>query len=167
MSLFSSLNNTREILRLEVRLSEKRKMNSIFKKLGFAENPTFKEVFSAEKSQAILKYYWDMMIEKNSLLLFSHSLTAKDLFKQILLARQDIKGKTAIYLTGLLFLTREGNGLRELRSILAKRSSDRLWYRVLADLTETTTGLNKLRPREWYDQVKQWLKSYQLFRLAV
>ena len=165
MSLFAPLKETREILRLEIRLSEKRKMNALFKKLGLPENPNFKEVFSTVKSKAVVNHYWDTMIEKNSLLLFSHSLTAKDLLKQILIACKKARGRTAVYLTGLLLLAREGNGLRELRATLAKRIGDRLWYRVCADLTETTKGLNKLRPREWYDQVKKVLESYQPYHL--
>ncbi|MBI4086443.1 hypothetical protein HY416_00460 [Candidatus Kaiserbacteria bacterium] len=161
MSLFPSLNNVREILRLEVRLSEKRKMSSVFQKLGIPENPTFKDVFCAKKSQMVVRHYWDTMIEGNSLLLFSHSLTAKDLLKQILIARPDAKATKPIYLAGLVLLAREGNGLRELRTILAKRSNDRLWYRLRTDLADTTAGLDRLRPREWYDQVKGALESYQ------
>jgi hypothetical protein len=165
MSLFAPLKKAHEILRFEVRLSQRRKMINVLKTLGLGDNPTFRDVFSVKTSQAVLMHYWDTMIEKNSLLLFAHSLTPKDLLKQTLLARPSAKGKTAIYLVGLLLLAREGNGLRELRAILAKRSNDRLWYRLRADLTETTAGLNKLRPREWFDQVKAVLKSYQPFRL--
>ena len=161
MGLFASLNDTREFLRLEVRLSEKRKLNKVFKTLGFSENPTFKEAFATKISQTVVQHYWDTMIEKNSLLLFSHSITAKDLLKQILLVSHQIKGKTAIYLIGLLLLAREGSGLRELRTTLAKRSNDRLWYRLYSDLTETTAKLNELRPREWYDQVKRALVGYK------
>ncbi len=164
-SLFAPLKDTREILRLEIRLSEKRKMNNVFKKLGLPENPTFKDAFSVIKSKVVVNHYWDTMIEQNSLLLFSHSLTAKDLLKQILITRKKAKGRTAVYLTGLLLLAREGSGLRELRATLAKRISDRLWYRLRADLVETTDGLNKLKPREWYEQVKQALASYQPFHL--
>jgi hypothetical protein len=149
---------------MEVRLSQKQKLNSLFKKMGFAENPTLKDVFSLEKSKAILKYYWDTMIAENSVLLFAYSLTPKDLLKQVLLARKSAKGKTAIYLAGLLLLAREGNGLRELRTILAKRTNDRTWYRLTADLKETTADLSKLRPREWYDQITKELDIYQPFR---
>jgi len=165
LNLFEKFNDVGEVLRIEARLSKKRKMNSLFKQLGFGENPTFKDVFSEEKSKKVLLYYWNTMIEKNSLLLFAHSLTAKDLLRQILIARQTAKSRTALYLTGLLLLAREGNGLRELRAILSKRSTDRTWHRIYADLNETTEQLNRLRPREWFDQIKYTLEHYKPFNI--
>jgi len=64
-----------------------------------------------------------------------------------------------------LLLAREGNGLRELRSMLTKRTNDRTWYRLMADLKAISADLSNLRPREWYEQVKQALESYQLLRV--
>lgn len=165
LNLFEKLKEKQEIVRFEVRLVQKRKMNSLFKQLGFAENPTFKDVFSNEKSKKVLMHYWNTMIDKNSLLLFAHTLTPKDLLNQILLARKDAKAVKAIYLAGLLVLAPDGNGIRELRSILSKRNRDRTWYRIYADLNETMKQLNKLKPREWYAQVQRALKVYKPYRI--
>lgn len=164
MSLFKQLDKKKEILRLEVRLSQKQKMNSLFKKLGFAENPTFRDVFSKAKSKKVLGHYWDTMIAGHSISLFAPSLTAKDLLKQILIARKGAKGKTAVYLTGLLLLGREGNGMRELRSLLCKKNDDRTWYRIAAETREIAADLSKVQPRDWYDQVQKALKSYRQYR---
>jgi len=167
LSLFEKLNKKKEILRLEVRLSQKRKMNALFRELGFPENPTFQDVFSSEKSKAVLMHYWNKMIEPNSLLLFAHAPSQKDLLNQVLRARVGAKGKTAVYLTGLISLAREGAGLRELRSILAKRSSDRNWHTMKKDLEGITEDLSKLRPREWYDQVKSGLVDPHPFHIEI
>lgn len=161
LSLFEKLKEKKEVLRFEVRLSQKAKMNTLFKQLGFSDNPTFKDVFSETKSKAVLMNYWEKMIEANSLSLFAHSLTPKDLLRQILHAQKKMKGKTGVYLTGLVLLAREGGGLRELRAIFAKRSNERAWYRLVDDLKEVTEGMGKLRHREWYDQVKSALLSYK------
>ena len=165
LSLFDKLKKKQEIVRFEVRLSQKRKMNSLFKELGLTENPTFRDVFSAAKSKKVIMHYWNTMIEKNSLLLFAHTLTPKDLLNQILLARKTAKAKTAIYLAGLLLLAPDGNGLRELRTILSKRNRDRTWYRIYAELNELTKELNKLKPREWYAQVRSALNVYKPYRI--
>ncbi len=157
----------REILRFEVRLSQKRKMNTLFKTLGFAENPTFQDVFSAAKSRAVMNSYWSKMVENSGNLLFGHTFTAKDLLKQILLAEKKVKPKEVIYRTGLLLLLREGNGMRELRSVLAKRTNDRTWYRLAADAKETGAALSKLKPREWFDQIRSAFISYQPFKVDV
>ncbi len=112
-------------------------------------------------------HYWNKMIEPNSLLLFAHAPSQKDLLNQVLRARVGAKGKTAVYLTGLISLAREGAGLRELRSILAKRSSDRNWHTMKKDLEGITEDLSKLRPREWYDQVKSGLVDPHPFHIEI
>ena len=165
LSLFEKLNKTSEVLRFEARLSKKQKINALFKKLSLAENPTFKDVFSAEKSKAVLMHYWNTMVAGNSALLFAHSFTSKDLLKQVLLAHRNVKAKEALYRVGLLCAIREGNGMRELRTILSKRINDRTWYHLVANAKETATSLTKLKPRDWYYQVEAALESYQPFHI--
>lgn len=162
LSLFDDLKRSvQEILRIEARLSEKRKMNSLFEKLGFAKNPTFRDVFSTQKSRAVLLYYWETMITKNGLMLFAHAPTNKDLLRQIITSRKKMKGKQAIYLAGLILLARDGNGLRELRSVLSRRVDSRTWYRIMDDLNMIALDLKKLKPREWYDQVYDAISNYK------
>ncbi len=166
MNLFESLNNKVEILRIEARLSQKQKLNSFFKQLGYNTNPTFKDVFSEEKSRKVLMWYWEKLFESQSSTLFAFSVTNKDLLKQILLARPNLKGRQAIYLAGLGLLAKDGNGLRELRSILSKRNNDRTWYRILDDLKEITAELGKLKPREWCEQIKKQINHYSPLTLS-
>ena len=164
MSLFTPLAKRPEpleILRIEARLSQKRKMNSVFKKLGFTENPTFKDVFSTKISQAVVWDYWETMLSTNMTLLFAHSLSSKDLLKQVLITERKMKVKEAIYRAGLMWLVQEGNGMRELRTILSKRANDRTWYRIAIDARKTGTALSKLKPREWCDQIIRALKTYK------
>jgi hypothetical protein len=148
-----------------VRLSKKQKMNALFKQLGFAENPTFKDVFSRVKGKKVVEHYWDTMIAGHSISLFAPSLTPKDVLKQVLIARKSAKGKTAIYLAALLLFARDGNGLRELRSVLAKKNDDRTWYRIAADLKGIAADMNKVRPRDWYDQVKKAITSFRPYHI--
>jgi hypothetical protein len=168
LSLFGPLTSgpdPEEILRMEARLSQKRKLNSLFNKLGFEKDPTFEEVFDSKKSQAVLQDYWETMISKNSMVLFSPVNDNKDLLKQVLLTDRKMKGKEAIYKTGLLILLREGNGIRELRTLLSKNINDRTWYRMSSDIKEIGVSLSKLRPRDWYKQINQELRSYKPFNI--
>lgn len=165
ISLFKQLNKSCEILRFEVRLSQKQKMNGLFKQLGFKESPTFKYVFSSQKSKVVLAHFWNTMIAGDGVVLFAHRVTSKDLLKRVLIASKTAKGKTAIYLTGLLLLAQEGAGLRELRVALSKRTNDRTWYRLMDDMRAVTADLSTLRPREWYERVRQALVDYRPFRL--
>ncbi|MFA5030258.1 MAG: hypothetical protein WC495_01570 [Patescibacteria group bacterium] len=154
-----------EILRIEVRLSQKQKINALFDKLGFEKNPTFQEVFSETKSKAVLQHYWDTMVDGHIPLLFTHSLTTKETLKQILLAQPNIKPKEALYRAGLVWASREGNGMRELRSMLTKRANDRTWYRLVVDAKATGVALSELQPREWCNQIKLSIADYRPYRV--
>jgi hypothetical protein len=163
-SLFEQLDGLREVLRLEVRLSAKRKMNALFVQLGFNQNPTFREVFSQEKSQKVLMHYWDTMLAKNARLLFAASHTPEDLLKQILVVRKGARSRTAIYLAGLILVVQTA-GIRGLRSALGKKCGNRTWARVAADLRALEVELSGFDPRDWYEQAQMALSTYQPIRI--
>lgn len=169
LGLFDDLNKPEhqpEILRFEVRLVQKKKIDALFEQLGFAPSPTFRDVFSAEKSRTVVKHYLDTMIGGNAAILFAHSMTAKDLLRQVLLTDKKMKPKEAIYRAGILTMAREGNGMRELRSIVAGRKRDRTWQRIAADIRAIAKKLNKLRPRDWYDQIIKGFEAYEPLRVV-
>ncbi len=155
-----------EILRLEVRLSHKQKVSSLFKELGYTNKPTFRDAFATDKSQAVLQNYWSKFIEKNTMLIFAYSVTPQDILKQIALAQPKAKPKALLYSVGLLQVSREGNGLRDVRGVLEKRGTPRSWHRLTAEMRLLTTTLQNVRPREWYDQVKIALKEYKPIRIS-
>ncbi|MGB4076607.1 MAG: hypothetical protein WBK28_02795 [Minisyncoccia bacterium] len=170
MSLFAPLTKRPEpieVIRFEVRLSQRQKLNALFKKFGYSENPTFKDVFSTEKSKMVLNHYWETMIGGNMSLLFAHTPTTKDLIKQILLTDKKMKAKEAIYRAGLVWALREGNGMRELRTALSKRANDRTWYRIANDAKQTSEALTKLKPRDWFEQVRTAFDDYEPFHTAL
>ncbi len=166
LSLFGQLSPTEEIIRFEARLCKKQKIVALFKQLGFTDDLTFKNVFSVVKSTAVLNHYWTRMVEGNSLLLFARSSSAKDLLKQIHLTRPTARSKTAIYLVGLLCLAREGDGLRELRTVLEKRNNPRSWYRTISDLKTLSNELENLKLREWFNQIKGQFERYVPVRIS-
>ena len=160
LNLFERLDGKTEVLRVEARLSRKSKVNSLFAKLGFGQDPTFKDAFSSKKSTAVLGYYWTGLIEKNSLLLFVPSLGPKELFRQIMVSISGIKGKKAIYLTGLALLAKNGHGLRELRTLLPK-GDYASWRRIRSDLAALEASLTGFNPLDWYLQVRSAIGDYK------
>ncbi len=139
-------------------------MNSLFKKLNFPENPNFEQAFSVIISKAVVSFYWQTLISSNSLFLFSFVVGPKDILKQIFIASPKLKPKQALYFASLVSMTKDGNGTRELRSILKKYSDDRTWYRIKEDIREVTVLLKKVRPRDWFDQIELGLREYQTFK---
>lgn len=165
-SLFDSIDKKElyEVLRLEIRISQKRKLNSLFKKLGLKENPTFEDAFKISISKTVVQYYWNTLINNNSGLLFGSFIGPKDILKQIFIANPKLKSKQAVYFAGLISMTKDGNGMRELRSILNKYSDDRTWYRTKEDINYISDLLKRIRPRDWFDQIEKALKEFSPFK---
>jgi uncharacterized protein YggL (DUF469 family) len=159
------LERPREVIRFEIRLNEKRKINDLFQELGFAANPTFRDAFSTAKSKKVVRHYWDTMVAGHAVALFAHTQTMKELLHQIMLAEKGMRPKEAICRAAVIFMAREGNGLRELRSLLQRRGRSDFWYDVMGDIKKTSGKLEKLRPRDWYDQIIKGFEAYEPLRV--
>lgn len=153
-----------EVIRFEARLSKKQKLNTLFKKLGIKENPNFQDVFNKSISQKVIQYYWQTLVSNNTLLLFSFISGPKDILKQIFISNPKLKPKQALYFANLVNMTKDGNGTRELRSIISKYSNQRTWYRIRDDIKEVTGLLKKIRPRDWFDQIEKEIKEFNTFK---
>lgn len=166
LSLFRELEKEKslEIIRFEVRLSKKQKMNQVLEKLGYKKNPTFRDIFQEEIAQKVVKDYWDKLIKERNLGLFSISVSVKDILRSLFLADKKLKPNRAIYLLGLLALAKDNNGMRELRSIVSKRSNDRTWYRLAKDIQTASEIITKNKVRNWVSQIDQKLKDFEPYR---
>lgn len=155
------INKLPEVIRFEVRLLKKKKINSMLKKFGYEENPTFKDVFSSELSKKIVIHYWKTIINAENSGLFLIPLSNKDLMQVIFMAQPNIKPKQAIYLAGLSIVSKDG--MRELRSIISKKSGERTWYRIVEDIRAVNELTSKNRIRSWVPQVGAKLENYKPF----
>lgn len=164
MSLFRELekrNKLLEVIRFEIRLAKKQKLNSVLAKLGYNKDPTFKEVFSSSIGMKVVRYYWESIIKERNLGLFTIQISQKDILRNIYKVHPTIKPNRALYLVGLFALAKEGNGMRELRSMLAKKTDSRTWYRLASDLRELSTSLTKNKVRDWVTQIDLGLTDYK------
>lgn len=161
MSLFEDIpkNELLEILRFEIRLWNKTKINSLFSSLGYGKNPTFRDVFNQEVSKKVVRKYWEDYMKWVSLWVLSTHSPSKDLLRNFLYNSKS--PKEAIYLTGLMLLSRDGDGIRELRSIIEKNAVDRTWYRLSSDLKKANMITSDIeQPRSWVSQIDNKLDSY-------
>ncbi len=161
MSFFDEIPKSEllEILRMEIRLWNKIKVNSVLASLGYNKNPTFRDVFNTKLSQDVVSKYWNQYMKNVSLWVLSTQSSWKELLMSFL--QNSKKPKEAIYLTWLTLLSRDGDGLRELRAIIEKSAHDRTWYRIVSDLKEISSLLSeKEHPRSWVEQIDKKLESY-------
>jgi len=160
MNLFEPIQKAKtEILRIEIRLSDTNKMNRVLVELWYNKNPHFFEVFNTEMSQKVLLYYWKKYITDWSLGTHSTLTTPHEVLTACL--SKKCKLKEAIYLTGLVLLSRDGDGVRDLRTIITKNAHERTWYRTVSDLKKMETILADIQyPRSWVTQLEKALKEY-------
>lgn len=163
LCLFNSIKqkkNTLEVLRIEIRLCNKLKINSVFKKLKLNKNPSFKDVFNSNVSRLIINNYWQSFIMADQLALFTIKQSSKDMLRELYRGSPDIKPKQAIYLIGLLTLAKDAEGLRELRSIFQESTADRSWYRIKKDYKKISANISKSNVRSWVNNLEKQLKKF-------
>jgi hypothetical protein len=145
---------------MEIRLSQKQKMNGVLRKLGIKENPTFKEVCKKDVCQKVVRFYWDTLIKDENLFLFELSTGPKQLLKDIFRKHPTIKPKEAVYLTGLSLLCKDDDGIRGLRQILSRRLTQRNWYRISDGIKTLNNGINKKSVHSWVKQIEDSIDDF-------
>lgn len=154
-----------EVLRLEVRLRNKQKMNSVLKILGIKENPTFKDICTKDVCQKVVRWYWQTIIKGENLFLFELENNPKRLLRKILKKKTDLKAKESIYLVGLNLLCKDEGGIRELRQILEKRIKQRNWYRISDNIKELNEFTSKNGLHTWVRQIEECLEKFEPLKI--
>lgn len=167
-SLFDQLTQDKErqeIIRIEIRLNHKQKLNKLLTDLGYKPNPVFKQIFNTQLSKKVVTDYWERLVKKRNLGLFSMSQSPKDILQTLFLADKKMKPKQAVYLLGLHLLSKDENGMRQLRTIISKRSHDRTWYRVAKEIQQSGELITKNKLRNWVTQIDNALNIYKPYKI--
>ncbi len=154
-----------EILRLEIRLTQKQKINSVMKKLDLPENPTFEQVFKKNVCQKIVLSYWNTIIEGENLFLFGTESNPKGILKRVLRKYPKLRAKDAVYLVGLSTLCTDEGGIRELRTILQSRLSQRGWYRFTEGIAQLNEARTDRHLSGWIKQIRETLRRFNSYRI--
>lgn len=169
MSLFPELKKKEmfEVIRFEVRLNKKQKMNSTFEELGYKKDPSFKDVFKTEISKNVVSDYWRKLMKERSFGIFSIAPSDKDIFQTLCLTDTKLKGMRAVYLFGLYMLAKNENGLRQLREIITKRATVQTWYRMVKDMKRAGELITKNNLRDWAVQIDKSLEDFKAYKIKV
>jgi hypothetical protein len=163
-SLFGEIKKDKtlsNVIRFEVRLNKRQKLNSLLEKIGYSKNLNFEEIFKEDISKKILLDYWNTLVKQKNLGLFTIQTSNKDILRSVYKSNPNIKPSRAIYLTGLFMLAKDGNGMLELRNILEQNSVSRTWSRIKKDLKDMSDTLPQNMIRGWIKQIDQELENYK------
>jgi len=164
-SLFDNLETKKalEILRIEVRLSKKVKMNSVLEKYGYKANPTFVDIFQTALCQKIVRQYWKELVINHNMHIFSMKVTPQKLLERLRQAYPRANTQALINLVGLHQLCNDTGGVRGLRNIVTSSQSDRTWYRLLSDIKKLDVIHSPSDHHSWVKQIDTTLRQFETF----
>lgn len=120
-----------EILRLEIRITDKTKLNSLLQKLGYLPNPTFRDVFNEQLSQAMLQYHWKLITPSKSLFLLK--VPEPDILLKVTnyIANNglNLKAIEVNGLVGMIYYSQD-HGFKNLEAGIKTAFHPRTWYRL-------------------------------------
>lgn len=151
-----------EILRIEVRLSKKAKMNQMLTKLGHAPNLTFQQVCKKKLCGSILQDYWQSYLEPDAFL-FDGISKVGSVFIAVVGQYARIKPKQAIYLTGLNLISKEF-GMRQLRQMVEAMGCKKNWERIRKDCRLFKPETVPKLPNDFVKIIKDAIQSMDCYR---
>jgi hypothetical protein len=161
-SLFESVkvgDSIQEVVRLEIRLSQKRKVNETLERLGYSKNPLFQDLFQNNICQKIVIWYWENFIMKGNEIFFISKDKPRDILLQMI-SNAGIKPKEALMLVGGILLMKEEGGARDLRSLIEPYYSKRSWYRLMDRLKEVSDMMEGALYPPWIKELEKQLKEF-------
>jgi len=167
MNLFEYIKREKrnlEVLRLEVRLSYKDKMKEILEKVGFTDNPLFKNIFKKDLCQKIAKLYWEEFFGKN-LFLFSVNNNPQMILQKILMRYPKTNIRTAIMLVGLNQLCKDEEGIRGFRSIAKNYKPKSNWVMLSNYLKKFEDDIFIKPTHGFIKDIEASLDNFEAFRL--
>ncbi len=166
LSLFNDIKKDKkqlEVLRMEVRLSSKRKMNEMLKEAGYSINPLFKNIFKRDLCQKMVNLYWNKFFSGN-LFLFDMNNNPQKILQRILLDDPKIKVKQAMYLTTLNLSSKDEEGIRGLRSMIKSCRPKMEWSKISRDLKKFENYGTKPNRHGFIDDIEANLKEFGAFK---
>lgn len=138
LHLYDTLHSKKmfEVLRMEARLNNKRKIEQLLKKLDIKAQLTFKGLFKTNIARKVLLHYLDEIERARPPLLDFKASNAKSLLVALIFNNSTLSPRRILQLYGMK-LALEHVSLRELRTMLDVHNK-RSWYRLIADMKDVT-----------------------------
>jgi hypothetical protein len=153
-----------EVLRLEVRLENHKKINQVFTRLNIHPDPTLKDALDTEISRQVITHYWQQHVHPQLAVVSGATESPLDLFQRILAHHPDVTLSRAMKLTALVLCSRSPGGMGVLRSILRRHQDIRSWQRMYREIKEVNETLAVVE-HPWREEIESQLATYEPMRL--
>lgn len=155
-----------QLLRLEVRLIAKRKINEIMGKIGYSANPKFKDIFRKEVCKKIMLLYWSNFYTDNMFVLSTKS-NPLEILQLILMKYPRMKIIKIIQLTGLYLLCRDEAGMKGFRQIINSYKPKTNWQVVKKDIAFLQDEIFSNSLWGFVKDIKEQLNTFKSIKIRV
>ena len=157
---------TLQILRLEIRLSLKQKLNNVMDFLEQKTNPTFKDIFNKELCKKIVNYYWDNFFG-NNLFIFNTNSSPQYILQLIFMKYPKTKILQAIKAVGLYMLCKDDDGIKGFRQIIDSHRRNRAdWQTVKENLKQFEDEIFASSVWGFIKDIRRELRDFKPYRLT-
>ena len=163
-SLFHEIKEMRrltdiEILKMEVRLIGKRKINEMMDRIGAKQDPVFKDIFKKDICQAMLVYYWkELVLEKNKFIFQNEKSNKQEEFFSILSkSRANGKKPTHSLISWALQNFCYSEGVAVCRQMIEDIFGEKSWPSIAPYLK----GLNEISEIDFEKYKKSYVKDIE------
>lgn len=125
-----------EVLRMEVRLNRRQKLQQVLKAVGIDNLPTYQSLFKREIARKVLLYYLNDIVMKYPPLFTYQNDNPKELLTDLIVNNPKIGLKKVLQMVGLKVIV-DKIGIREFREI-TKRYNQNNWYRLYKEIKSLT-----------------------------
>ena len=138
LHLYNTLHHKKmfEVLRMEARLNNRRKIQQLLKKLDIKAQLTFKGLFKTNIARKVLLHYLDEIELTRPPLLDFKASNAKSLLVALIFNNPTLSPRRILQLYGMK-LALEHISIRELRTMLGAHNK-RSWYHLIADMKDAS-----------------------------
>jgi hypothetical protein len=154
-----------ELLRFEIRLSVKQKMNAVLTKINYPTNPIFRDIFKIDLCKKIVNLYWDDFFSEN-LFLFNTVNNPQDILQLVLMKNPKAKILNAIKVVGLLMLCKDDKGMSGFRQVVDKHRPKTNWDKVKRDLKMFRDDVFTNQTWGFVEDIHRELKDFKSFKLS-
>jgi len=160
LHLYDTLHNKKmfEVLRMEVRLNNRRKIQQLLQKLNIKAQLTFKSLFKTNIARKVLLHYLDEIEHARPALLDFKVNNTKNLLVALIFNNSNLSPRCIFQLYGMK-LALEHISIRELRTMFGTYNK-RSWYRLIADMKKVTITHNQI-PSNPFKVIRDCLEKFK------
>lgn len=154
-----------EILRMELRLSKKRKMDEVLELIGHAKNPTFKDIFNKNLCQKLLLAYWHKFFDGN-MYLFDVRNDPQLILQSLLKGWPEFSISQAIERTGFIMLGKDNAGMRGFRNITEAYKPKTNWTKLKHWIDKVNEKTAAIPLHGFINDIERELTEFKPYRIA-